>query len=84
MGYIGRDPDEDRPAYLLGRALDTLVLEGRQQFDDQFAVGGPINPKTGQPYGANTKAFAEWAAACGKQVLTETQHALIENMAAGV
>ena len=61
--------DEDRPAYLVGRATHTLVLEGRERFDVEYAVGGPINPSTGTPYGPTTKAFAEWAASCGKQVL---------------
>ena len=76
--------DEDRPAYLVGRALHTLVLEGREQFDEEYAVGGPINPKTGAPFGANTKAFAEWAAAQGKDVLTDAQYELVNQMADGV
>ena len=80
----GLIPDEDRPAYLVGRALHTLVLEGGDRFDEEYAVGGPVNPKTGQPYGSNTKAFAEWAASCGKQVLTTAQYELVLNMAQGV
>ncbi len=76
--------DEDRPAYLVGRALHTLVLEGRERFEAEYAVGGPVNPKTGQPFGSGTKAFAEWAASCGKQVLTEAQYDLIRKMAEGV
>ena len=58
--------DEDRPAYLIGRALHTLALEGEERFCAEFAVGGPINEKTGQRFGAATKAFAEWAAQQGK------------------
>lgn len=81
---IGLIPDEDRPAYLLGRAAHTLVLEGRQRFDEEFAVGGPINPKTGNVYGPNTKAFAEWADAQGKQVLTKEQFDLLLRMHLGV
>lgn len=80
----GQAKDEDRPAYLLGRAAHTLILEGRQKFLAEYAIGGPINEKTRQPYGATTKAFAEWAAAQGKPVLTEEQARLIEQMAAGV
>ena len=63
---IGLIADEDRPAYLLGRAAHTLILEGRPRFDEQYAVGGPVNPKTGNVYGSNTKAFAHWAKAQGK------------------
>ena len=76
--------DEDRPAYLVGRAAHTLILEGRERYDQEFAVGGPINEKTGEVYGSRTKAFAEWAAAQGKPVLTDSQAALVEQMREGV
>ncbi len=76
--------EEDRPAFLVGRALHTLVLEGQDAFDEQYAVGGPVNPKTGQPYGSNTKAFAQWAAEQGKPVLTLAQLELVNNMARAV
>jgi hypothetical protein len=81
---LGLIPDEDRPAYLVGRALHTLVLEGRDKFEAEYAVGGPVNPKTGEIYGSATKAWAEWAAAQGKSVLTVAQFDLVENMADGV
>ena len=77
-------PDEDRPAYLVGRAAHALILEGIETFEGRYAVGGPINPKTGQTFGANTKAWAEWAAGIGKDVLTDEQFALVTSMAAGV
>ena len=80
----GLIPDEDRPAYLVGRAAHTLILEGRDRYGAEYAFGGPINPKTGNPYGANTKAFAEWAEAQGKPVLADDQAALIEQMAVAV
>jgi len=81
---LGLVADEDRPAYVIGRAVHTLALEGDEQFDAEYAVGGPINPKTGQPYGANTKAWAEWAEAQGKTVLTDAQYALVTAMAASL
>jgi len=81
---LGIIRDEDRPAYVVGRAVHTLALEGRDRFDDEYAGGGPINPKTGARFGANTKAFAEWAASHGKQVLTESQYALVSFMATNV
>lgn len=77
-------PDEDRPAYLLGRAGHKRILEGRDAYEAAFAVGGPVNPKTGRPFGSGTKVFAEWAALQGKPVLTEDQVALVENLAMGV
>lgn len=78
----GLIPDEDRPAFLFGRAAHTLILEGRTVLDEQYAVGGPINPKTGEPFGATTKAFAEWAAKVGKPVLTSEQYDLLFKMRA--
>jgi RNA polymerase sigma-70 factor (ECF subfamily) len=80
----GLVPHEDRPAYLLGRAAHVLVLEGKEAFQAAFAVGGPINPKTGQPFGPTTKAFAEWAKTRQKEVLTVEQYALVEQMADSV
>lgn len=76
--------DEDRPAFLLGRAAHALILEGRESYEDRYAFGGPINPKTGEPFGTRTKAFEEWAAAKGTPVLTHEQMALIENLNAAV
>ena len=80
----GLVPDEDRPAYLVGRAAHVLILEGRDRFDAEYAVGGPINARTGKPFGANTQAYAEWAAAQGKPVITDEQFALVVNLATGV
>ena len=81
---LGVIEDEDRPAYVVGRALHTLVLEGMDQFNAEFAVGGPINPKTGERFGSSTKAFSDWAASHGKHVLTVAQFDLVEKMTAGV
>ena len=57
----GLVPREDRPAFLVGRAAHTVILEGIDAFHGSFAVGGPVNPKTGLPYGSSTKAWSEWA-----------------------
>jgi hypothetical protein len=81
---LGLVDDEDRPAFLIGRALHTLVLEGRDTFEKEYAVGGPVNPKTNEVFGPTTKAFAEWAEAQGRPVLTLQQFDLVENMADGV
>lgn len=81
---LGLVREEDRPAYLVGRAAHVLILEGRETYDREFAVGGPVNPKTGKPFGSRTKAFQEWTEAQGKPVLDDGQAVLIENMNAGV
>jgi hypothetical protein len=81
----GLVPDEDRPAYLVGRAAHTVILEGTEAFRRSYAVGAPVNPKTGQPFGSSTKAWAEWAEAqVGKDVLTDAQHDLVMHMADSV
>jgi hypothetical protein len=81
---LGLVKDEDRPAYLIGRAAHTLILEGRETYESQYAFGGPVNPKTGEPFGSRTKAFQEWAETQGKPVLSDEQVALIETMNAAV
>lgn len=60
------EPDLPTPAMELGTQLHTLVLEGVEALQDQYAIGGPVNPKTGKPYGDDTKAFAEWFQDQGK------------------
>ncbi len=72
--------DTDRPAYFIGRATHTLILEGREPYEREYAVGGPINPKTGKPYGSRTLKFTQWAEAQGRPVLSEDQASLIEAM----
>ena len=76
--------DQFRPAYVIGRAAHTLILEGQAAFDAQYVVGGPINPKTGLPFGPHTQAFAEWSRAHGKTVLTDEQYHLVAQMADSV
>ena len=81
---LGLIEDKDSPAYLVGRAAHARILEGRDRYEQTFALGGPINPNTGKPYGSATKAFAEWAVAQGKPVLSHDQVEVIEQMASGV
>lgn len=81
---IGLVPHEDSDAFLVGRALHTLALQGRSVYDATYAIGGPINERTGRPFGRDTKAFAEWALGCGKPVLSIDQADLVEQMAKSV
>ena len=54
----------DTAAYQTGRALHTLILEGRARFDEEYLISsGPVNPKTGEPFGKTTKVYREWLAA---------------------
>ena len=76
--------DQDRPAYRVGRAAHTLILEGRDRLEAEYAVGGPINGKTGKPYGRRSKTWQRWAASLEKDVITESDMALIEQLNAAV
>lgn len=82
LKLIGRAVEST--SYLIGRATHVLILEGREAYEASFALGGPINERTGKPFGAGTKAFAEWAAIQGKPVLSHEQVELVEQMASGV
>ena len=81
---LGLVPERDSAAFLVGRAVHTLILEGRARYESEYAVGGPVNPRTGNPYGSGTKAFSEWAERLGKPVLSDDHAALVEQVAAAV
>jgi hypothetical protein len=72
--------DRDSLCYSFGRAAHTLILEGWETFENEYAVGGPVNPKTGKPFGSNTKAFAVWAAEIGKPVISSDELVTLELM----
>lgn len=43
----GEIEQKDTPAFVLGRAAHSLILEGRTAFDRDFVVtDGPVNPRT--------------------------------------
>ncbi|MGN0880091.1 MAG: PD-(D/E)XK nuclease-like domain-containing protein [Oligosphaeraceae bacterium] len=67
----GEIAETESPALALGRAAHCLILEGRAAFDEQFLVAeGPVNPRTGEPYGKATRAYAEWLAAQTREVVS--------------
>lgn len=46
----GREQRRDSDAYRIGRAVHKLVLEGEDAYRTAFAVGGPVNEKTGRAF----------------------------------
>ena len=61
---------DDTSAFQIGRATHALVLGGQEAFDEEYLVSsGPINPKTGEPYGKLTKAYRDWAAEQTKKII---------------
>src|SRR5947208_1240811 len=69
--------DEIDDALRIGAATHTLTLEGREAFEREYIVGGPINPKTEKCYGRDTKAYAEWEAQQTKGCLSDEEYALV-------
>lgn len=51
-----------------------MVLEPERAFMDAYAVGGPINQRTGKPFGQDTKAWADYEAEIGKPVVSEEDY----------
>jgi hypothetical protein len=82
---MGWAKDQDCKAFQLGRATHTLILEGREKFLAEYAIGdGPINKTTGKPFKSDSQAYQQWAEAQGKPVLSEKEAQQIEQLAAGV
>ena len=74
------EPSESA-ALAVGRAVHVLVLEGRSRFDEEFLVtDGPVNPKTGEPFGKTTKAYREWAASQTKEVVGGADFAFMSKL----
>lgn len=81
---LGLVADRDSAAYAFGRAAHVLILEGRERYEAEFVVGGPINEKTGKPYGPTTKAFKEFAENTNKEVISELDDLTLLHMQASV
>ena len=75
---------KETEAYLLGRAAHCRILEGREAYESQFALGGPINPKTKKPFGKESQAFRGWVQAQGKPGIHFDDIDKIENLTSGV
>jgi hypothetical protein len=77
---IGEILDEDRPAYVIGRATHTLILEGTAQFDTEYTVGEPINERTGKAYGKSTQTYQSWLEAQAKAVISPKDFDFIKRL----
>jgi len=68
---LGQIEDNESPALILGRAAHCLILEGRKAFDRDYLVAdGPVNPKTGEPFGIKSKAYVDWAVGQEREVVS--------------
>ncbi len=81
----GEIEETESAAFALGRAAHCLILEGRQAFDRDFVVSdGPVNPKTGEPFGKSTKAYAEWKNSLDREVVSGKDFGFIVKLQASV
>lgn len=82
----GLVPDEDRPAFALGRAAHALILEHAEQFNRLYVISdGPINDRTGSAFGKDTAAYREWRNGLkDKEPVSWSDYELISDMADGV
>ena len=82
---LGEIEENESAAFTLGRAAHCLILEGRHAFDRDYIVAdGPVNPKTGEPFGLKTKAYLEWAAAQDREVVSGKDYNFILKLQIGV
>lgn len=81
----GEITESESSAFVMGRAAHCLILEGRNAFDREYVVtDGPINPRTGESYGRNTKAFAEWAATQEREIISGKDFSFLLKLQRGV
>lgn len=78
----GQLEEPESPAFAFGRAAHCMILEGEGEFYKRYTVAdGPVNPKTGAPYGNTTKAYLEWRAEQTGEVVSIAEHHDICGMA---
>lgn len=66
----GLIPSPDRGCLKIGTLVHMAVLEP-DRFAAQVVTEGPINTKTGKPYGRDTNAFADWEAENPGKIVVE-------------
>jgi hypothetical protein len=75
---LGQVEEKDSSAYFLGTAAHKLILEGKNAFDAEYEISdGPVNEKTGEPYGKTTKAFQTWYAMQEKEIISTADYGTI-------
>lgn len=81
----GRYKEPDKAEYAFGSAAHKLILEGREAFDQVYTVAdGPVNERTGKPYGKDTKAYQDWLSVQIGEVLSTADFDEIEIMRANI
>jgi len=81
-----QDDRELRPALSeamsTGRAMADFLGTTPEDFLQTYVIAdGPVNPKTGKPYGTDTKAYVEWRATQEKTPVSTEQFNMFGKMA---
>lgn len=83
----GEIVEGDKPYYAFGRAAHCYCLEGSEEFERQYLVSdGPVNPKTGKPYGRDTQKFAAYLDEVlgDRELVTHDEFEVIRRMAQSI
>ena len=74
----GAIADPDKAEYAFGRAAHKMILEGHAAFEMAYTVSdGPVNERTGKPYGKDSKAYQEWLAEQEHEVVSSADYETI-------
>ncbi len=74
-------PADTNPAYKFGRAVHAYILQGEEVFNESFiAHDGPVNAKTGKPFGPTSNAYIEFFAAMNKTPVSLDEFSVIRKM----
>ena len=77
------NPDNEvKPAYILGDAVHSMVLEGLKKYDEKFILGGPKNDD-GEEFGMKSEAFKEARVKVnktGKELIRKEEHGIAMKM----
>jgi hypothetical protein len=75
---LGEITETESPAFTIGRATHSLILEGRSAFDRDYLVAdGPVNPRTGEPFGKTSKAYADWLESQEREIISGKDYGLM-------
>ena len=73
--------EPEKQEYAFGSAAHKLILEGEDAFNTAYVVSdGPINERTGKPYGKDSKVYLDWLSCQPGEVITTADFNEIEAM----
>ena len=81
---VGLLPKEKAHDQHVDRAALVLALEGRQIYERQFVTGGPVDPRTNEPFSIYSSEYREWAAGQDRTVLSPEEAKQVEHIECGI